>query len=122
MRVNHFELPSDDPERAVDFYTRVFEWTIEKWDGPADYWLIRTGPDDEPGIDGGIARRTTGAGGAIPSISVPSVAACLERIERAGGRVVRPEQTIPGVGTLAYGADPDGNVFGLFEQETAPTS
>jgi predicted enzyme related to lactoylglutathione lyase len=25
-RVIHFEIPADDPQRAVDFYTRVFDW------------------------------------------------------------------------------------------------
>ena len=33
-RVVHFELPADDPERAVKFYEGVFGWQIQKWDGP----------------------------------------------------------------------------------------
>jgi catechol 2,3-dioxygenase-like lactoylglutathione lyase family enzyme len=46
----HFELNADDPERAAQFYRRVFGWTIDKWDGPEDYWLVTTGPESEPGI------------------------------------------------------------------------
>ena len=30
----------------MKFYTTLFGWEISKWDGPADYWLIRTGPAD----------------------------------------------------------------------------
>lgn len=45
----YFELPADDPKRAIAFYEKVFGWTITKWDAPMDYWLVTTGPDDEPG-------------------------------------------------------------------------
>ncbi len=42
-RVVHFEIHATDPERLVAFYTDLFGWTIQKWDGPMDYWLIHTG-------------------------------------------------------------------------------
>ena len=29
-RVVHFEIPADDPERAVEFYKKVFGWKIDK--------------------------------------------------------------------------------------------
>ena len=48
---------SDDPERAAAFYRSVFGREIMKWDGPFDYWLVRTGSREEMGIDGGILRR-----------------------------------------------------------------
>ena len=41
-RVVHFEIHAENPERAVRFYTAVFGWTITKWDGPFDYWLVST--------------------------------------------------------------------------------
>ena len=47
----HFEIHADDPERAVEFYSAVLGWTFTKWEGPADYWLVTTGPDNEPGIN-----------------------------------------------------------------------
>ena len=56
-RIVHFELPADDPKRAITFYEKVFGWTITKWEGPKDYWLVVTGPDEEPGINGVIAPR-----------------------------------------------------------------
>ena len=56
LRVTHFEMPADDPERLAEFYTNVFGWTVEKWDGPVDYWLVMTGDEGVPGIDGGIRR------------------------------------------------------------------
>ena len=55
-RVIHFEIHADDPERAVRFYREIFGWEINKWPGPHDYWLIKTGAN-APGIDGGLMRR-----------------------------------------------------------------
>jgi uncharacterized protein len=49
--VVHFEILADDPERAVKFIVDVFKWKIEKWD-PFKYWLVTTGDDYEPGING----------------------------------------------------------------------
>lgn len=65
-RVVHFEIHADDPERAAAFYSSVFGWEIMKWDGPFDYWLVRTGPREEMGIDGGILRRQ-GSGPCVAS-------------------------------------------------------
>ena len=28
----HFEIPAENPQRAINFYTRVFGWTFKKWD------------------------------------------------------------------------------------------
>ena len=52
MRIVHFEIPADDPGRAIAFYGKAFGWTFDKWDGPMEYWMIKTG--DGPGIDGGV--------------------------------------------------------------------
>ncbi len=56
-RVVHFEIHADDPERAARFYTEAFGWTIVNVGGPVEYRLVTTGPDGEPGINGGIVRR-----------------------------------------------------------------
>ncbi|NHH98380.1 hypothetical protein DYY66_0096 [Candidatus Nitrosotalea sp. FS] len=46
-RITHFDIPSDNPERAQKFYQNTFGWKFDKWDGPMEYWMIRTG-DDSP--------------------------------------------------------------------------
>jgi predicted enzyme related to lactoylglutathione lyase len=117
LRVTHFELPADNPEKLVEFYEKVFGWSIQKWDGPMDYWLATTGPDDQPGINGGIARRGEGESGAINSIDVPSVDEYLAKIESGGGTVVMPKRAVPGVGYLAYCKDPEGNTFAIMEED-----
>ena len=115
-RVTHFEFYVDDPERVVKFYQEVFGWKITKWEGPVDYWLVTTGEEGEPGIDGAIARRTNGVT-TRNVIDVPSLDEFIEKIVNAGGKVVMPKQAVPGVGYSAYCADTDGHVFGLMETD-----
>ena len=52
----HFEIPAENPQRAMQFYETLFGWKFQKWEGDSDYWLITTG-DSQPGIDGGLMRR-----------------------------------------------------------------
>jgi predicted enzyme related to lactoylglutathione lyase len=114
-RPTHFELPADDPERVVQFYSTVFGWQVEKWDGPAEYWLVSTG--EGPGIDGGIGRRAEGEAGVVNSISVTDLDATLTTVKAQGGRVTRDKMPIPGVGWLAYCLDTEGNAFGLMQSD-----
>jgi predicted enzyme related to lactoylglutathione lyase len=116
-RVIHFELPADDPERAKAFYETVFGWQIEKWEGPMEYWLITTGPEDEPGIDGGMAKRSEDNPGTENTIGVDSVDEAVVKIEAEGGKVIQAKGAVPGVGWVAYCEDTEGNRFGLMEDD-----
>ena len=116
-RVTHFEIPADDPERAISFYENVFGWTIEKWEGPMDYWMVMTGTDDEPGIDGGLARRTGSTTGFENTVSVDSVDDYVAKIEANGGKVIRSKMAVPGVGWLVYCQDTEGNSLGPMEDD-----
>lgn len=114
-RVIHFDLPADDPERAMSFYQDVFGWTFEKWDGPMDYWLISTGPEDEPGIDGGLSVRSDPEERTDTTIGVDSLDETLDEIKANGGVILREKSAVPGVGWLAYCQDTEGNSFGVME-------
>ena len=111
----HFEINADDPERALKFYHGVFGWTVDKWDGPVDYWLITTGEEGTPGINGGLMKRMDPSATVINTIDVPSVDDCIKIVLEYGGRVVLPKRAVPGVGYHAYCEDPEGNVFGIME-------
>jgi predicted enzyme related to lactoylglutathione lyase len=116
-RVVHFEIPAEDPARAVEFYTKVFGWKITKWDGPMEYWLVMTSEEGEPGIDGGIMKREDPNQTAANTIGVPSVDEYVSRIEANGGKVVMPKTAVPGVGYLAYCVDTEGITFGIMEED-----
>jgi predicted enzyme related to lactoylglutathione lyase len=112
-RVTHFELPADDPERALAFYKSVFGWEAEKWQGDFPYWMLRTG--DGYGIDGAVMARLPAMSGPINSIAVPSVDAYVAKVVANGGSVVRPKEQVPGIGFYAYVSDTEGTVFSLME-------
>jgi uncharacterized protein len=116
-RVVHFELPADNPDRAVDFYKKVFGWQIQKWPGPQDYWLVTTGPDGQPGINGGILRRQHPGAGTCNTVSVKSVDDAVATISKNGGKIAVEKMAIPGVGYLAYCTDTEGNVFGVLQPD-----
>ena len=115
-RVVHFEISADDPQRAIDFYQNVFGWSISKWDGPVDYWLVMTGKD-EPGIDGAIQRRDDPSAHVTYVIDVPSVDEFTSKVLASGGEIAVPKMAVPGVGYTAYFRDTEGNVFGIIQND-----
>ena len=118
----HFEIQAENPERAMSFYQSLFGWTFSQW-GQEKYWLISTGDKATPGIDGGLLPRPMPGGPAemaavnafVCTVDVADLDAMLAKLDGAGGRVVLPRMTIPGVGYLAYAKDTEGNIFGMMQ-------
>jgi predicted enzyme related to lactoylglutathione lyase len=119
-RIVHFEIYTDDPEAVRPFYQMVFGWKFKKFEGgPIEYWLVTTGDDKESGINGGLARPREGQSpGTLNTIAVASLEQSMKKLEEHGGKICVPKMEIPGVGWLAYAADPAGNVFGIIEPDT----
>ncbi len=113
-RISHFEIPVDDPKRAQRFYSDVFDWEFEKWDGPMDYWIAKTGTET-PGIDGGMAKRIPGQIGMANTINVPSTEDFSKKIIEGGGQILIPKMAIQKVGWFAQCMDTEGNMFGIIE-------
>jgi uncharacterized protein len=119
-RVTHFEIYTNDPAAVQPFYRDVFGWKFQKFEGgPIEYWLVSTGDEGEPGINGGIAHPREGEGpGTINTVVVASLDQTLDKIEKRGGKICVPKMAIPKIGWLAYAEDPAGNVFGIIEPDT----
>lgn len=123
-RVVHFEIHAENPERAAAFYRKVFDWQITKWGGPADYWLITTGPDSEPGINGAILQRQGPINGDaviayVCTIDVADIDATIANVRAQGGTEALPKMAVPGIGWLAYFKDTEGNIFGMLQTDHA---
>ena len=120
-RVVHFDVYVDDVDRAIAFYQNVFGWTIEKIEW-MDYWLIKTG-EGQPGIDGGLGKRTSPTQGDIPqfgytcTVDVEDVNATFAAALAAGGTEVHQPSPVPGVGQMAYVRDTEGNHLGLMQRD-----
>jgi predicted enzyme related to lactoylglutathione lyase len=70
----------------------------------------------EPGaINGGLFQRPTDAPNPTLYVGVSSIDSTIEKVTKAGGRVVTPKTPIPNMGAYARVADTEGNVIGLFQ-------
>jgi predicted enzyme related to lactoylglutathione lyase len=121
-RVIHFEIHAGDPDRAVKFYETLFGWTFQKWEGPMDYWLVTTGPDSQPGINGGLLRRQGEIDGQaviayVCTVDVENIDASISKAQSNGAQVVVPKMPIPGMGWLVYCKDTEGNIFGMMQAD-----
>jgi uncharacterized protein len=114
----HFEVFAGDPEAMAGFYERAFGWKVTKADIPGDnpYWLITTGDDAEVGINGGMGQGPAPPfPGTTTTMGVDDLDAAVAGVEAAGGSVLMGRMEIPGVGSLAYVADPEGHAFGMLQ-------
>jgi predicted enzyme related to lactoylglutathione lyase len=82
-----------------------------------EYWMIRTGNEGEPGIDGGMLRKQHPSQPCANTIGVADLDATLKQIETSGGTIAMPKMPVPGVGWLAYCKDTEGHMFGVLQPD-----
>lgn len=122
MNFNSILIGSEDPQRLVEYYTKLFgepTWN----DGGYVGWLLGSGavtigPHDE------VTGTNPQPGRLIWNIESADVRADFDRFTAAGATVVREPYGFEGMdGLIATLADPDGNYFQLMspmEPESAP--
>ena len=110
-----YELLTPDHAVTKRFYDAVVGWTVGgKPDGDMDYRMIET---PGGGQVGGVMELTDAmkSGGAEPRwlfyIGVDDVDRRADRATAAGGAVLMPPFDLPGVGRMAFIADPHGTPF-----------
>ena len=125
-RVAHFEIHASDPKKLQDFYSAMFGWKFQSYGPPNSYWLILTESGDEPGINGGLVPRrgsSAESGQAVNAyvctIMVDSAKDSAAKATSLGATEALPLMAIPSVGWLVYMKDPDGNIFGMMQSDTA---
>lgn len=126
-RVVHFEIHADNPERAVEFYTKVFGWEIKKWEGGSmEYWMVMTAPQDskEMGINGGLLRRPVkltegmcGSNSFVCTMAVENYDEIAKKILEAGGKIAMPKFALAGMAWQGYFLDTEGNTFGIHQPD-----
>ncbi len=119
-----FAIHVDDVDRARAFYEAVFGWTFESWGLPG-FFLIHTGDQGSPGIQGLMHRRqqprtSGGLNGIEATFAVDDVDAIVAAVESNGGTVTMSKSVIPTVGTLIRFLDPEGNDIGALQYDILP--
>lgn len=116
--VVHFEMPYRDGGRATRFYQSAFGWEVTIYPAEAgDYLFVTTAKEDacktEPrgAVQGGLYPFKADWPMQYPSIviAVDDIKTAMERVEKAGGRVLGEPMTIAGVGEYVSFVDTEGN-------------
>src|ERR1051326_787025 len=118
-----FAINADDVQRARRFYEKVFGWRFEPW-GPPNFYLIETGDKKKPGVTGLLQERRELVKGVRMvgfecTITVGDLDNTIRAITANGGKLATSKAAIPTVGTVVYFNDPEGNVDGAIQPESA---
>lgn len=116
-KIVHFEINAENLLRAKTFYESVFDWKVEKWEGPMEYWVIEAGKEDEEGINGGLQKREDPDDQVFNYIQVSKVEDFKNKIEQFGGTIESPKIAVPGVGYFYMFKDTEGNKLGIMEED-----
>jgi predicted enzyme related to lactoylglutathione lyase len=109
-----FEIPADDPQRAKKFYNSLFGWKINPFPEVKDYWHIDTGGSDES-LDGGMLPRKHSKQPITTYINVPSVTRSAAKVEKLGGKIMKPRTAVPQMGYFVICKDTENNEFAIWE-------
>jgi len=123
--VVHFEMPYEDRERLVNFYTQTFGWQMQKLGKDmGDYVTATTTETDEnrmvkkPGaINGGFFPKKPDWPAQCPSvvIAVDDIKESIKKVAKAGGKVMGEPVEIPGVGLYVSFLDTEGNRVSMLQ-------
>ena len=123
--VVHFEMPYEDCERLVKFYSKTFGWQMQKLGKDMDdYVTAATAETDEnrmvkrPGaINGGFFPKKPDWPAQYPSvvIAVDDINDAMKRVADAGGKVLDKPVEIPGIGQYVSFIDTEGNRVSMLE-------
>ncbi len=117
--VNYLEFNSGDVEASTKFYRDVFDWNPQPW-GAEDYFVANHG--EEPGIDTGFTTSEDGQPLTVATITVDDLDGYMGKVIFAGGEIVVPRFTIPGVGHACYFTDTTGMIVGLHQPDPTATA
>jgi predicted enzyme related to lactoylglutathione lyase len=125
--VVHFEMPYENKERLVKFYTQAFGWQMQKLgEEMGEYVTAATTEIDEermikrPGaINGGFYPKQSDTS-VCPSvvIAVESLKEAMKKVVDAGGIVLGKPVEIPGIGQYISFKDTEGNRVSLLQPKT----
>ena len=123
-KVEHFEIPADDADRAKSFYTKVFNWEPNPVPG-VEYTRLLTIRVDAGTtsqrpfeVNGAIVKRSKNINGPVVTVSVADMNETLKRIEQEGGKILVGKTEFGDRGYTAYFKDTEGNAIGLWQLRT----
>jgi predicted enzyme related to lactoylglutathione lyase len=123
--VVHFEMPAENKKRMIEFYTNVFGWQTQQL-GPdmGEYVVVTTTEPDANGrpktpgaINGEFYQKTDDPNTQHPSVvvAVDDINESIQKVKKAGGKVLGEPTEIPGVGKYVSFIDTEGNRLSILQ-------
>ncbi|MEV5873681.1 VOC family protein [Streptomyces sp. NPDC052101] len=115
------ELHVGDPDAAIAFYRGLFGWRAEAMQAPGmTYQVLSIAQGDQrEGSFGGVAPLQDAREEArwVPYFAVADTDAIVTAVGDNGGTVLMPAANVPGVGRIAWLADPSQAVFAVLRPD-----
>ncbi|MBS3075914.1 VOC family protein [Candidatus Pacearchaeota archaeon] len=120
-KVQHFEIPLDNLDRAKKFYKDTFNWNMIDVPNMA-YTMVHTGKTDDKGmieekgvINGGMIKRNNEIKSPVITITVDNIDHSLILAKKNGGKLLTDKTPVSDMGFMAYVKDSEGNIIGLWQ-------
>jgi len=111
-KISYIEIPAKNIEATKAFFAEVFGWLFVDY-GP-DYCSFSA-----QGVDGGFYKSdlvvSTEKGSPLIVLYSNLLEATQEKIEKAGGQIIKPIFSFPGGRRFHFG-DPNGNEFAVWSE------
>jgi len=111
-KINYIEIPAKNIAATKAFFTEVFGWSFVDY-GP-EYSSFAA-----QGVDGGFFKSelvvSTKNGSPLIVLYSDSLEATQDKIEKAGGKIIKPIFSFPG-GRRFHFSDPNGNEFAVWSE------
>lgn len=120
-----FEIPVTDIDRAKKFYETILDIEmVKRTDGNDEAVFFPFNPDIVQATSGRVTgvlskseRNSPSGNGTLVYINAsPNIQAVLDKVEKAGGKIVAPKFLIP-AGFIAIIIDTEGNKVGLHAEQ-----
>jgi uncharacterized protein len=114
----HIEIAGGDTGRTKEFWSGLFGWQWQGFDGPVEYHMTQIVPDQ---TGGAIYPAEGGKRGLRVYFDVDDINAGAEKVRGLGGEAGEA-MPVPSMGWFAVCKDTEGNDFGLWQNDPeAPT-
>lgn len=107
----HFEIGCADGAKTREFFEQLFDWEITEA-GPAQMISAGDGPD------GHISELASEWGNYVTVyVQVDDLETYLNKAVQLGGKILVSPVHLPGQGSFAWFAPPEGNIMALWKPE-----
>lgn len=114
----YFEIPVDNLDRAMKFYSKVFECDFVKDNIHGNDMAFFPFDEKCRGITGALAKGKIyrpSVSGSLIYLSTPNLDKTIQKVTEVGGEILFPKSDVPSYGWVAEFKDCEGNRIGLFQ-------